>query len=60
MKAITQNKVAEWTFTSQKQYADPFNNVQLDVLFIQDTHRASWGNITVARSTRISPTPYIS
>ncbi|NLF00974.1 MAG: DUF5060 domain-containing protein, partial [Anaerolineales bacterium] len=28
-----QNQVAEWAYTSGKPYADPFNEVTLDVVF---------------------------
>lgn len=33
MISITQSLVSEWSFTSAKSYADPFNDVELDVLF---------------------------
>lgn len=36
MQSITQNIVHEWAFTSQKNYADPFNEVTVDVLFTSD------------------------
>jgi hypothetical protein len=29
----TQSRMFEWTFTSQKAYADPFNEVDVDVIF---------------------------
>jgi hypothetical protein len=29
----SQNRVFEWTFESQKTYADPFNDVDLDIVF---------------------------
>src|ERR1700730_2722758 len=31
----TQNRVLEWTFESRKTYADPFNDVDVDVIFTQ-------------------------
>ena len=33
MQAITQHVVHEWSFSSARRYADPFNQVELDVLF---------------------------
>ncbi len=33
MHAITQNATHEWSFASRRTYADPFNDVQLDVVF---------------------------
>ena len=36
----TQSRVFEWTFESQKAYADPFNDVDVDVIFSKDG--ASW------------------
>ena len=33
MQAITQNVVHEWSFVSKRPYNDPFNEIQLDVLF---------------------------
>jgi len=32
MIAITQYLVHEWTFSSNTVYADPFNDVELDIL----------------------------
>ena len=29
----TQNQVSEWAYTSSKRYDDPFNEVELDVVF---------------------------
>ena len=34
MKTISQNAVAEWAYPSGQGYADPFNDVVLDVLFV--------------------------
>ncbi|MBI4166995.1 MAG: DUF5060 domain-containing protein, partial [Acidobacteria bacterium] len=36
----SQSRVFEWTFESQKTYADPFNDVDVDVIFSKDG--ASW------------------
>ena len=36
----TQSRVFEWTFESRKAYADPFNDVDVDVIFSKDG--ASW------------------
>ena len=33
MRSIAQNQTAEWTFTSSRSYADPFNEVELSVRF---------------------------
>ena len=33
MYTVTQNRVTEWSFVSKRSYCDPFNDVQLDVLF---------------------------
>lgn len=33
MQTITQNAVNEWSFVSSKTYADPFSDVDLDVIF---------------------------
>ena len=33
MNAIIQNRVSEWSFVSGKSYSDPFNDVELDVVF---------------------------
>lgn len=33
MYSTPQNRVAEWSLSSGKSYADPFNEVTLDVLF---------------------------
>jgi len=33
MKYVQQNCVSEWSFTSGRTYADPFNEVQLEVVF---------------------------
>src|SRR5438477_12490355 len=32
----TQERMIEWTIESQKAYADPFNEVDVDVLFTKD------------------------
>ena len=32
----SQNRVFEWTFESRKTYADPFNDVDVDVIFTKD------------------------
>ena len=47
MKHAIQNNVTEWAFTSGKAYADPFNEVTLDVVFTdpegaQHTMPAFW------------------
>jgi len=36
MKSFQQNKTGEWTFSSNKKYADPFNEVELTVCFQQE------------------------
>ena len=36
MKSIQQNNVGEWTFTSGRKYADPFNEVELTVCVEQE------------------------
>lgn len=36
----TQERMVEWTVTTQKTYADPFNDVDVDVIFTRDSH--SW------------------
>src|SRR5437868_6693807 len=33
MRTATANGMAEWSFRSEKAYADPFNEVDLDVVF---------------------------
>ncbi|MFY9910311.1 MAG: DUF5060 domain-containing protein, partial [Candidatus Sulfotelmatobacter sp.] len=30
---VTASRMFEWTFASQKKYADPFNDVDVDVVF---------------------------
>lgn len=35
-----QYEVSEWTFTSRKGYKDPFNQVELDVVFMDEESRA--------------------
>lgn len=35
MKYATQNNITEWTYTSGKSYSDPFNQVELDVVFTE-------------------------
>ena len=37
MLAVTQNLVSEWSFLSEKTYSDPFNDLELSVLFTSDT-----------------------
>ena len=37
MLAITQNVVNEWSFVSGRSYADPFNEIDLDVVFTSDS-----------------------
>lgn len=39
MKFTTQNNVTEWSYTAGKPYADPYNAVELDVIFT-DPHGA--------------------
>ena len=34
MKYVSQNSIAEWSYTSGRPYADPFEQVTLDVRFI--------------------------
>lgn len=36
MQAITQNIAHEWSFVSEKTYADPFSDVELDVVFTDE------------------------
>ena len=36
-RAATENRVSEWAYHSAKQYADPFNQVELDVTFTDST-----------------------
>src|SRR5437879_4995166 len=36
----TQERMVEWTITSQKNYADPFNDVDVDVIFTHGSQ--SW------------------
>ena len=36
----TQNRMFEWTFESKKSYADPFNDVEVDVIFTKGSE--SW------------------
>ena len=55
----TQHRVTEWAFTSAKAYADPFNDVELDVVFTDprgEEHRvpAFWAGENVWR-VRYSP-----
>jgi hypothetical protein len=38
--AATQERMFEWTIESHKVYADPFNDVEVDVIFTKD--RQSW------------------
>src|SRR5687768_11133970 len=33
---VTHERLVEWTFASKKAYADPFNDVAVDVLFSKD------------------------
>lgn len=40
MQAITQNVAAEWSFVSKWTYADPFSDIQLDVVFTDPSGRA--------------------
>lgn len=44
----TQNRVFEWTFESRRAYTDPFNDVDIDVVFSKGA--ASW----MGMSTRLS------
>lgn len=37
MNTITQNRVAEWSFLSGKVYDDPFNELELNVLFVDES-----------------------
>src|SRR5579872_7380997 len=37
---VTANRVFEWTFESRKSYADPFNDVDVDVVFTKGNQ--SW------------------
>jgi hypothetical protein len=32
----THERIVEWTIESQRQYADPFNDVDVDVIFEKD------------------------
>ncbi|MDO8586915.1 MAG: DUF4038 domain-containing protein [Armatimonadota bacterium] len=36
MKAITRSEVTEWAFTTSKSYDDPFNDVEVNVIFSDD------------------------
>src|SRR5438105_13208001 len=45
-----QNRVFEWTFQSRKTYADPFNDVDIDVVFSKDGK--SWRVPTFWRGDR--------
>lgn len=61
MQAITQNAVNEWSFTTTKTYADPFNEVELDAVFTDQDGRerrvpAFWAGGNVWRVRFSSPT----
>jgi hypothetical protein len=56
------NRMKEWTFTSTKSYADPFNEVQLDMLVTapdgsQSRVPAFWGGNQTWRVRYSSPQP---
>jgi len=36
MKSLPQNKISEWRFSANGEYADPFNDVEVTVCFQQD------------------------
>ncbi|MFH1008724.1 MAG: DUF4038 domain-containing protein [Candidatus Latescibacterota bacterium] len=60
MKFAIQNGVSEWAYTSGKKYADPFNEVQLDVVFADADGRekrvpAFWSGEQVWRVRYSSP-----
>src|SRR5688572_270637 len=35
-QSITHERLVEWTLESRKAYADPFNEVEVDVIFMKD------------------------
>jgi uncharacterized protein DUF4038/uncharacterized protein DUF5060 len=60
MRCATQNCMTEWSYGSGKSYADPFNDVELDVLFTDpdgDTRRvpAFWAGEGAWRVRYASP-----
>jgi len=61
MHAVTQNLVTEWSFASGKTYAEPFNDVDLDVVFTDESGKAMrvpafWAGGGVWRVRFSSPT----
>ena len=62
MLAITQNLVTEWSFASKTRYDDPFNDVQLDVLFTDENGEerlvpAFWAGESIWRVRFSAPNP---
>ena len=60
MEHATQNRVSEWSYSSVKAYADPFRDVELDVVFTGpdgDDRRvpAFWAGKNVWRARYASP-----
>ncbi len=39
MRAVTQSLVTEWSFVTNKNYTDPFNDIKLDVVFTSDANQ---------------------
>jgi len=61
MQAITQNVANEWSFVSGKSYADPFSDVELDMVFTDEQGRvyrvpAFWAGDNVWRVRFSAPT----
>ncbi len=60
MNSITQSVVREWSFSSKKEYKDPFNEVELNVLFTNQKGEekvvpAFWGGKNIWRVRFSSP-----
>ena len=46
MQALTQYLVHEWIFLSTKVYADPFNDVELDMVLVDGEGNEMWSRLS--------------